>query len=315
MNIVDSGSGPHRSGLPAGIIFEGTPVLDIWYSLSPLRLPSCLDAAERLRMMRFVNGRSRNTFDTAHSLTRHVLSAYQPVCSPSSWRFEHSSFGKPSVASPFAYRFNLSHSDTAIAIAVCSEDVGVDIEQHRPIPAMAAMADLVLHSSERQWWRAQGSTLAAFLRLWTLKESLLKALGTGFSRPACAVCWEDLDRPWARAWQGGRAWLGATVDLGPATLAVAAPQPAVSAGARLLQVVDPGEGWGEAPAAALQWRETSLSGAIEADRLGRGAAVTDHRGSEEAEAARMAGKGVPVSPTRVAQSAHRTEPFNRDGRP
>jgi 4'-phosphopantetheinyl transferase len=96
--------------------------------------------------------------------------------------------GKPALAGAArAVRFNLSHSgDLAVcAVAEGSGDIGVDLEQVRPLRDEEGMARLLL--SERE--RASLDTLAPPDRLrrlfwtWTCKEALLKGVGCGLDRP------------------------------------------------------------------------------------------------------------------------------------
>ncbi|HEX6364327.1 MAG TPA: 4'-phosphopantetheinyl transferase superfamily protein [Albitalea sp.] len=211
-------------------------MLDVWTSVCPPAVAECLDAAEQARRERFLCPEAREAYAIAHSLARRVLSRYDPSCAPHRWRFAHGPAGKPSVASPFAYRFNLSHSGRATAIAVADEEVGVDIERHRALPAGPAIAERVFHPRERRWLAAQPSFETAFLRLWTLKEALLKAAGTGFSRPPQEACWDELDAPWLHATFAGERWTGTWRCLGEATVAVAVRAGAAVAGARLLRL-------------------------------------------------------------------------------
>jgi 4'-phosphopantetheinyl transferase len=168
-------------------------MLDVWYSISPPALPPCLDAGERARRDRFVFEKHRHAFAQAHTLKRLVLSCYEPDLAPHDWRFENSAQGKPAIVQPFPYQFNLSHSGSGVAVAIAEAEVGVDIELCRSMPRMQALAETVFHPDERRWLWRQPSAETGFFRLWTLKEAVLKAAGTGLSYPPARFCCEGLD--------------------------------------------------------------------------------------------------------------------------
>ena len=62
-------------------------------------------------------------------------------------------------------------------------EVGVDIEIERNLDDLVEMARQIMSSSEFQSFQSIAVHLAgeAFFGLWTRKEALLKAMGTGFS--------------------------------------------------------------------------------------------------------------------------------------
>ena len=232
-------------------------MLDVWYALSPIDVAPVLSRDERQRRDQFVDAAARQRYERAHGLKRVVLAHYAAGCAPQDLRFTRGRCGKPEADQPFPYRFNMSHSAHCIAIAVAADDVGVDIEWHRPIVASASLARCVFHDEERRWLARQACFDEAFFRLWTLKEALLKAAGTGFSRPAQQACWEDLDESQARASYVGRRWLGRCERFGHATLAVAVSADCPIGATRLLRVdgasdVSPSFSEG----CSLRWSET-----------------------------------------------------------
>ncbi len=90
--------------------------------------------------------------------------------------------GKPYLPGYPHIHFNLSHSGSRVLAAFAGVETGCDIEQ-------VQQADLAL--AQRFFTRKEYDFIAgqqgseqqneAFFRLWTLKESLLKAVGTGLS--------------------------------------------------------------------------------------------------------------------------------------
>lgn len=98
-------------------------------------------------------------------------------------RFEYGETGKPWLRDPLSdLRFNLSHSSEHLLIGVASGlELGVDVEEIRPIRRREAIARRVLSAEERMAIsRYVGADReVAFLLRWTGKEALVKARGGG----------------------------------------------------------------------------------------------------------------------------------------
>ena len=75
--------------------------------------------------------------------------------------------------------FNLSHSGTWAVCAVSTDQVGIDVEEHRAYDD--GVARLCFTPREIAWMERQDDVPKAFARLWTRKESYVKLLGTGLS--------------------------------------------------------------------------------------------------------------------------------------
>ena len=95
-------------------------------------------------------------------------------------------FGRGPNGKPFAMtrrgeplpEFNVSHSGRLVACTVSPRPVGVDVEKF--FSPDDALLQRVCSGGESRFVRASGDLLsAAFTLIWTLKESYLKALGTG----------------------------------------------------------------------------------------------------------------------------------------
>ena len=120
--------------------------------------------------------------DTASSLPLRTLLAGYLGRDAAAVRIERAEHGKPHVAGKPALEFNLSHSGGAMLVALSrSQPLGVDMEMPRRSRPVLALA--------RRWFDpAEAAVLetlpeadqqAAFLRLWSCKEAVLKALGRG----------------------------------------------------------------------------------------------------------------------------------------
>lgn len=144
-----------------------------------------LDKDEFSRCNRFVFERDRRTFAVAHALLRCVLSK-RAVTHPEQWQFGNERFGRPFVLHPTlkSYSFNISHSGDVVAVALCPApfQIGVDIEMidERQVSETAAACfcsdtELKLLGSLKR----RTEFVSTYFRLWTLKESFLKALGIG----------------------------------------------------------------------------------------------------------------------------------------
>jgi 4'-phosphopantetheinyl transferase len=93
-------------------------------------------------------------------------------------------FGKPTVVGGPA--FNLSHSDGHLLIGIAPDGrLGVDVEVAREVVDVIDLARVCCSVQERIGLLKldPADRSHAFLRIWTLKESLLKAIGTGLLAP------------------------------------------------------------------------------------------------------------------------------------
>lgn len=148
------------------------------------RLAALLCDDERDRQTRFLAPAPRRLDLVARGLLRTVLSRLDPGIAAAAWRFVRSETGRPSLAPPFdatGLHFNLAHTRGLVVLAAGRRPrIGIDVE--------ALDKRVRLEIARRYFSEAEASALfalppearaARFLRLWTLKESYLKATGLG----------------------------------------------------------------------------------------------------------------------------------------
>ena len=92
--------------------------------------------------------------------------------------FERGKRGKPHL--PDYAPFNISHTGDYAVLALSRQAVGVDLERIRPLD-WQRIALRFFHPEERAFLARSSEPESDFFRIWTLKESYLKAEGTGFS--------------------------------------------------------------------------------------------------------------------------------------
>ena len=89
--------------------------------------------------------------------------------------------GKPHLS--IAVEFSVSHTKNAIAVAIDRQPIGIDVET---IASAKRLADAhflerTMSAGERQQIAAAADPAIAFTELWTQKEALVKARGTGLT--------------------------------------------------------------------------------------------------------------------------------------
>jgi 4'-phosphopantetheinyl transferase len=114
---------------------------------------------------------------------RALVAGYLDVV-PSAVVFRDAPGGRPYIAQPHGdLALNWSHSGkhAVLALGRCLPILGVDVESPRPRTRALALADRFFHPLERDDLAAlpPAQREAAFLKLWTAKEAVLKALGEG----------------------------------------------------------------------------------------------------------------------------------------
>ena len=145
-----------------------------------------LDHTERARWRRYRYERPRREFGLCRAALRATLCA-RLGCGNEDLAFETSRHGKPCAVvggTRAPVSFNVSHSGDHGLIALADAGrIGVDVEQRAtrhdpdgPIGTVFAPAERTELAAARGRRKTD-----LFLTLWTMKEALIKALGTGFS--------------------------------------------------------------------------------------------------------------------------------------
>jgi 4'-phosphopantetheinyl transferase len=146
-----------------------------------------LSADEREWAARFRRTADRDAYIVAHGVLRRLLAAYRDTI-PEALELERAAGGQPALTTPHgtgAIHFNLAHSGGGGLLAVCGEEVGVDLERERDDIDTEGLADRFFARAESEAIRrAPGaSRVATFFRHWVAKEALLKAQGSGLAHP------------------------------------------------------------------------------------------------------------------------------------
>lgn len=186
-------------------------LLSVFYTKSAYELTRCLSAEERKRETSFRFEKDRQRFAFAHLFKRHMLSAIYSHTSPFEWVFSILLHGKPQVREPIS--FNLSHSHDAVAIAILKMEnnlrLGVDIECYRKLNDISSLIKMICHPQELAWLETLTDKVTAFYRLWTAKEALLKANGSGLINDLktlnCVECLHE--NRCLVTWQGEQYWI------------------------------------------------------------------------------------------------------------
>src|SRR5688572_20365909 len=178
---------------------------------------------ERERARRMVVDGARQLHVLARALQRTVLASYLPGVAPHELRFSRNESGRPSLAAPFdvgGLDFNLAHTRGMVVLAVARGlQFGIDVECHdKNMPLAAARRYFSRDEVAALETLPAGLQPGRFLRLWTLKEAYLKAIGTGisgglggmtFHLDARGITFERDADPGASGWWFGQFSVGA----------------------------------------------------------------------------------------------------------
>jgi 4'-phosphopantetheinyl transferase len=97
--------------------------------------------------------------------------------------------GKPVLSPPFdGLHFSLSHCEDLALIALCTDGaIGVDVEPAARAADLSGCEQTFCHPDEIAELPAE-SRCQRLMEIWTAKEALLKAMGTGLTHPPETVC-------------------------------------------------------------------------------------------------------------------------------
>ena len=185
---------------------KDTPAIQLWHAGSssdePGLLERCCESVlsdeELLRANQFRVPTSRNQHVVGRGMARRLLGRGQ--VEPEEICFAIEKNGKPYVTQPSWARcpFNIAHTDGLVMCGIgteCQGLLGVDVEKtsRRTDPALA---DRYFSQPEIEILRRCGSENVrrnTFLKIWTLKEAFIKAIGTGLRTPLAEFAFERID--------------------------------------------------------------------------------------------------------------------------
>jgi len=150
----------------------------------PEDLGHLLSPAESIRAERFHFERDRDRFVCGRGLLRTILGRYLAT-DPRELRFVEGPHGKPELSSSASsLRFNLSHSDDLMLLAVTHvRAVGIDLEMIRENVPVETLADYYFEPADAWHLRLlpPPQRVWEFYELWTRTEAQLKADGAGIA--------------------------------------------------------------------------------------------------------------------------------------
>lgn len=150
------------------------------------RFLASMSQEERATDQRFLVEPARRLHRIARGMQREVLSSYLPGTSARELRFVSGANGRPALAPPFdasGLDFNLAHTRGLAVLAVArGGPVGIDVELYdKKVPLQVARRYFSAVEADALEALPRDAQPRRFLRLWTLKEAYLKAVGVGIT--------------------------------------------------------------------------------------------------------------------------------------
>ncbi|MPW21328.1 4'-phosphopantetheinyl transferase superfamily protein [Paraburkholderia sp. CNPSo 3157] len=187
-------------------------------------LAHTLSPDERQRARDYRKQTRRDAYIARRGMLRSLMARYL-ACRPESLRFGVTGFGRPVLQWPHGARlaFNVSHTG-GIALFAFAWDcrVGVDVERQVDGIYVEGIGRGILSSvEEAALGAARADSASTFFRIWTRKEALLKALGTGLSGEPDAYTTEEhpslCNGGWRASCNGNAlsGWTCLDLNLGP----------------------------------------------------------------------------------------------------
>ena len=140
-----------------------------------------LDAAEQAHAEKIKNDLLHKRYVEVHGRLRNVL-AQTLNESPEKIRINKAEHGKPYLVDTPELAFNLSHSGSAMVIALAWNcQLGVDMEYCKPRSGLAGLVEKCFAAEESAYWHKlpEAQKTVGFYRFWTRKEAFVKATGRG----------------------------------------------------------------------------------------------------------------------------------------
>lgn len=167
--------------------FEASPLLDDLHIIrigiadnleKILRFTGLLSAEELKKSERFAREQDQHSF-LASSVMKKILCGYYLGCEPESVGFEVDKFNKPKIRNQENIHFNTSHSGEWLVFAFSGNPCGIDVERINRDFDYKSVLEMSFHPDEIDFIEKSIQPINQFFKIWTIKESILKAEGTG----------------------------------------------------------------------------------------------------------------------------------------
>lgn len=136
-----------------------------------------LSDQRRKQALQFKHEQGRKTCAMAYLLLRDAL--YKEYGITEKPIFEYGEHGKPFIQGHPDIHFNFSHCRVAVLCAVSDHPVGVDVESLREYHD--SLVRYTMNEEEVQQIEQAPDPKIEFIRLWTMKEAVLKLSGEGIT--------------------------------------------------------------------------------------------------------------------------------------
>ena len=136
-----------------------------------------LSEQRRQQVLQFKHEQGRRECVAAYLLLKQALrEEYGITENPV---FDYGEHGKPTIVGHPEIHINLSHCREAAVCAVSSRPVGIDVESISRYKD--SLAEYTMNASELRKIKEAENPEEEFIRLWTMKEAVLKLSGEGIS--------------------------------------------------------------------------------------------------------------------------------------
>lgn len=143
----------------------------------------CISYEKQIRILKYFNEADKKRSLMSELLIRKAAS--DKLCIPTKRvNISYNPYGKPYIDNERYFKFNISHSESYVVIAISNYKVGIDVEMNKKTDI--AIAKRFFTKNEYQYIKSfitESDRINAFYMIWTLKESYVKALGKGLSIP------------------------------------------------------------------------------------------------------------------------------------
>ena len=137
-----------------------------------------LSQTELEKLDRIVQIQDKNIFLTS-TVMKKTLCALFLNCKPQAVKFEKNEFNKPLIKDSDIIHFNTTHSGDWVIFIFSANPCGIDIERINYDFDFSGVLKMSFHRDEIDFVQNASDKSLSFFQIWTIKESILKAQGTG----------------------------------------------------------------------------------------------------------------------------------------